>query len=84
MRLPTGPDFCSIYYDDDSERLFIDLIEGNFASDPGSVAFTELQRKMKACLADEGRIVVRWLDYEETPTNPYGDGGWNVLDSKKP
>jgi len=39
---------------------------------------------MKACLADEGRIVVRWLDYEETPTNPYGDGGWNVLDSKKP
>ena len=81
VRLPTGPDFCSIYYDDDSERLFIDLIEGNFASDPGSVAFTELQRKMKACLADEGRIVVRWLDYEETPTNPYGDGVWNVLGS---
>ena len=76
-----GPDFCSIYYDDDSERLVIDLIEGNFASDPGGVAFTELQRKMKACLADEGRIVVRWLDYEETPTNPYGDGVWNVLGS---
>jgi len=67
---------------DELERLFIDLIEGNFASDPGGVAFTELQRKMKGCLDEDGRIVVRWLDYEETPTNPYGDGVWNVIENQ--
>jgi len=78
VRLPTGPDFCSIYYDDESERLVIDLIEGNFASDPGEVAFTELQRKMKGCLEDEERIIVRWLNYVETPFHSYGHGQWNV------
>jgi len=78
VRLPTGPDFCSIYYDDESERLVIDLIEGNFASDPGEVSFTELQRKMKRCVNGEGVVSVRWLEYTETPTNPYGHGVWET------
>ena len=51
VRLPNGPDFCSIYYDDESDRLVVDLIEGNFASDPVEVSFTELQRKMKRCVS---------------------------------
>jgi hypothetical protein len=78
VRLPTGPDFCSIYYDDDSERIVIDLIEGNFASDPGDISFTDLQRKMKKCLEDKGRIVVRWLNYVETPFHSYGHGVWEI------
>jgi len=80
VRLPTGPDFCSIYYDDESERLVIDLIEGNFASDPREVSFTELQRKMKLCLEAEGRVIVRWLNYVETPFHSYGHDVWNVHD----
>ena len=63
---------------DESERLVIDLIEGNFASDSGEVSFTELQREMKGCVNDESRIIVRWQNYVETPFHSYGHGVWDI------
>ena len=66
---------------DESERLVIDLIEGNFASDPSEVSFTELQRQISKCVKENGSITVRWLEYVETPMNPYADGIWRIISS---
>jgi hypothetical protein len=79
QRLPSGPDYCSIYYDEVKNTMMIDLLEGNFASDIGNISYTETQRKMKRCFEGGGKIITRWLEYVETPTNPYGKGVWQVV-----
>ena len=79
QRLPSGPDYCSIYYDDEKNTMMIDLLEGNFASDINNISYTETQRKMKRCFESGGKILTRWLEYVETPSSPYGKGVWEVL-----
>lgn len=79
QRLPSGPDYCSIYYDDEKNTMMIDLLEGNFASDINNISYTETQRRMKRCFENGGKILTRWLEYVETPSSPYTKGVWEVL-----
>ena len=74
-RLPSGPDYCSIYYDDEKNTMMIDLLEGNFASDLNNISYTATQKAMKKCIEGEGKIVVRWIEYIESE-DPYKEGKW--------
>ncbi len=75
QRLPSGPDYCSIYYDEVKNTMMIDLLEGNFASDIGNISYTLTQKSMKKCIEGEGQIVVRWMEYIESD-NPYEESKW--------
>ena len=77
QRLPSGPDYCSIYYDDDKNTMRIDLLEGNFASDIDNISYTLTQKSMKKCIEGEGKIVVRWIEYIESE-GPYEEGRWII------
>ena len=77
QRLPSGPDYCSIYYDDVNKTMMIDLLEGNFASDIGNISYTLTQKSMKKCIEGDGQIVVRWMEYIESD-NPYEEGKWII------
>ncbi len=77
QRLPSGPDYCSIYYDDDKNTMMIDLLEGNFASDIDNISYTLTQKSMKKCIEGEGKIVVRWIEYIESE-GPYEEGRWII------
>jgi len=73
QRLPSGPDYCSIYYDEVKNTMMIDLLEGNFASDIDNISYTLTQKSMKKCIEGDGQIVVRWMEYIESK-NPYEEG----------
>ena len=77
QRLPSGPDYCSIYYDDDKNTMTIDLLEGNFASDLNNISYTTTQKSMKKCIEGEGKVVVRWIEYIESE-GPYEEGRWII------
>ena len=55
----------------------IDLLEGNFASDINNISYTPTQKSMKKCIEDEGKVVVRWMEYIESE-NPYEEGKWII------
>jgi hypothetical protein len=75
QRLPSGPDYCSIYYDDEKNTMMIDLLEGNFASDINNISYTTTQKSMKKCIEGKGKVSVRWIEYIESE-NPYSEGQW--------
>jgi len=77
QRLPSGPDYCSIYYDEVKNTMMIDLLEGNFASDIDNISYTLTQKSMKKCIEGEGQIVVRWMEYIESD-NPYEGNKWII------
>ena len=80
QRLPSGPDYCSIYYDDEKNTMMIDLLEGNFASDINNISYTTTQKSMKKCIEGKGKVSVRWIEYVESES-PYEEGKWII--SKK-
>jgi hypothetical protein len=55
QRLPSGPDYCSIYYDEVKNTMMIDLLEGNFASDIDNISYTLTQKSMKKCIEGEAK-----------------------------
>ncbi len=75
QRLPSGPDFCSIYYDEVTNTVRIDLLVVNVASDTDNISYTLTQKSMKKCIEGEGKIVVRWIEYIESD-NPYEESKW--------
>ena len=80
QRLPSGPDFCSIYYDDEKNTMMIDLLEGNFASDINNISYTTTQKSMKKCIEGKGKVSVRWIEYVESE-DPYQEGKWIISET---
>ena len=80
QRLPSGPDYCSIYYDDEKNTMMIDLLEGNFASDMNNISYTTTQKSMKKCIEGKGKVSVRWIEYVESE-DPYQEGKWIISET---
>ena len=80
QRLPSGPDYCSIYYDDEKNTMMIDLLEGNFASDINNISYTTTQKSMKKCIEGKGKVSFRWIEYLESKS-PYEEGKYIISET---